>query len=173
MVHSGLPFSWVTWYFFFHLKILVGIWGLWPFLNVPNTWKFWMHSTLHKVCAQTPIPLVLLCSGASGHLRFLIGSHFYTSPFASNVHVPESWQKLHISRAKIWLKAVCISQELCTNIPALSRGVMSFSLILALWKEQMVPRSCTSEPVLQLGASCIIFITSRVSQTPSSLHLPL
>lgn len=113
--------------------------------------------------AQIPILLGILCSEHMGlslpgmsWLEMLqprptnLNSH---GCYISNFRIPESWQKLRISSAKIWLKAVCIYQELCASIPSLSRGAMSFSLILALWKEQMVPRSRTSEPELQFGAA--------------------
>lgn len=137
----------------------------------------------HPEVAWIPISLALLCSE---HLDVLLPGVSWkarlqprlTDPnshrcYVANLCVPESWQRLCSSSAKIWPKAAFISREPCASVPSLSRGAMSFSLILAFWKEQMVPRSGTSEPELQYGASCIIFISSRVSQTTSSLHFPL
>lgn len=108
--------------------------------------------------AQTPTLLGLLClehldvlpSGMSwlDMLQPRPANLYLHGCYTSTFHLPESWQKLPLSGAEVWLKAVCSYWELCASILSLSRGVMSLSLILALWKEQMVPRSCTSEPEL-------------------------
>lgn len=189
VVNKGLPSTWATYTFFFHLKILFGIWGLWWFLSVLNIWESWRRGALRRWCARAvdvawpPTPPDLLCSEhrdvllprmSSWEMLQLRSTNLNSHVcHVSNFRIPASWQNLPISSAKIWLKAACIYGKLCARIPSLSRGVMSLSLILALWKEQMVPRSRTSEPELQFGASCSVSISSGVSQAPSSLHLPL
>lgn len=100
-------------------------------------WEVLVRKAAAQVCCLTP------------HIH---------SFYASNFHTLESWHKLYINRAKIWLKAACISQELCASIPALSRGVMSSSLISALWKEQMVPRPYTLAPEFPRPLLAFIYV---------------
>lgn len=52
IVNKRLSSTWATWTFFFHLKMLFGIWEIWQFLYVLNVRKSVRWSTFHRQCAQ-------------------------------------------------------------------------------------------------------------------------